>query len=326
MTFGRAVCLQDTLEFQRSDNILALRICELIVALNVDGVVTGCCNDCTVLLFYDGFLLFVVDCASGANCRAQSALALCELDAASRIQNGNVRDCLCKRNVCSMTVAQTQVVGIRYILNRTLFGTCTASGTLILVNITSLPANLNAEVADKTGNCFDFTIRINGDILILCAFYHFRCQNTRRAVQCRECLIDLCHLTADSRFFLNDINRIASICNVQCCLDTCNTAADDQCPLGNRTFAGNQRGIQQNLCNSSTSQNNCLGSCFRNILMNPRALLTDVCNFQHVGIQTSCRNRLTERCFVHTRGTRTYDNAVQLMFLDRILNYVLACL
>ena len=303
MTFCRTVCLQDPLEFQRSDNVLALGICEFVIAVNVDRIVTGSGNDCTVLFFYESFLLLVVDRTGRANCRTQTALALGELDAACGVQNSNVRDRLCKRDICSVTVAQSQIVSVRNVLYRALFRTCTAAGTLILIDKTSLTANLDAEVAHETGHCFYFTVGVDRDLVVLCTFYHFRCQDTGRAVQCRECLIDLCHLTADGRFLFDDVYRIAGFCNIQSSLDTCDTAADDQSTLGYRTFAGDQRGIQQNLCNCCTSEDDCLCGCLRNILVDPRALFTNICDFQHVGVQACCCNSLTESCLMHTGRT-----------------------
>ena len=269
VTIGRTVCLEDSLEFQRSHNILALGICKFIIAVDVDRIITSSRNDCAVLFFHEGFLLLIVDRTGRTYLGTQTALALGELDAACGVQNSYVRDRLCKRDVSSVTVAQSQVISIRNILYRTLFGTSAASGTFIFIDKTSLAADLNAEVAHESGHSLYFTVGIDSDLVILCAFYHLRSQNTGRAVQCRECLIDLCHLTADGGFFFYDIDRIASLCDIQSGLDTCDTAADNQSTLGYRAFAGDQRCIQQNLCNGCTSEDDCLCCSLLDVLMDP---------------------------------------------------------
>ena len=174
VTFCRAICFQDTFKFQRSYNILALRISKFIITIQRNRIVTSCCNDCTILFFYNLIFLFIVDCTSRTESCTNAALALLNLVTVIAINDSNIRNCLCKRNVNCTVVLQTQVICTRYILNWALFGTDSTSGTLCFVNIPLLPANLHAEVADKAGDCFNFAVRINGNVFVLCTFYHLR--------------------------------------------------------------------------------------------------------------------------------------------------------
>jgi hypothetical protein len=59
--------------------------------------------------------------------------------------------------------------------------------------------------------------------------------------------------------------------------------------------------------------------------MNPGALLADVCDFNHVGVEACCSSGLAERCFVHTRRAGTYNDAGESVIFDRVLNEVLTC-
>ena len=69
---------------------------------------------------------------------------------------------------------------------------------------------------------------------------------------------------------------IAGIGNVQSRLDTGDTAAYDQRPLGNGAFAGLQRGIQMHLGDGSPHEDHSLLRGFLHILVDPGAMLTDI--------------------------------------------------
>ena len=51
---------------------------------------------------------------------------------------------------------------------------------------------------------------------------------------------------------------------------------------------------------SCLTKDDCLGGSAESIFMNPRALLTDISNFNHVRVKTCLFGTLTEGCFMHS--------------------------
>jgi hypothetical protein len=58
--------------------------------------------------------------------------------------------------------------------------------------------------------------------------------------------------------------------------------------------------------------------------VNPGTLLTDVCHFQHVGIQAGFCHSLTEGGFMHTRGTGTDNDTCQFFLPDGLDDLLLS--
>ena len=154
---------------------------------------------------------------------------------------------------------------------------------------------------------------------------HTRSQDTGRTVKGWECFIELGHSSADTRGLLYDIYFIACICDIQCSLNTCDTASDHQRTFYNAALARGKRGIQHNFSNGCTGQNyGLLGSLFH-IFMNPGTLLTNVCNLQLIRVQTRFFCCFAERSFMHTRRAGTDDNAGQMLILNGIDHFLLTC-
>ena len=55
-------------------------------------------------------------------------------------------------------------------------------------------------------------------------------------------------------------------------------------------------------------------------------MLTDICDFHHVRIQSGFLCGLPECCLVHTRGTGTYHDSCQIFLFDGCDDFLLPCL
>ena len=60
------------------------------------------------------------------------------------------------------------------------------------------------------------------------------------------------------------------------------------------------------------------------VLVDPGALLADVGDLDHIGVETCFFTGLAERLLVHSGGARTDDHAGQPVFVDLLLDHLLA--
>ena len=146
-TVGRTCGIHKSFKLERSDNVLALGICELIVLVDIDGVVTGSGNDCAVLFLNDLVLLSVVDSACGAYLGANAALACLEHCAVVGVNGSDLGNCLSKRNVDGTSVIEAHIELVGYLLLRALFCADTAACALGSINETSFLSDLCGEVS-----------------------------------------------------------------------------------------------------------------------------------------------------------------------------------
>ena len=179
------------------------------------------------------------------------------------------------------------------------------------------------EIADEAADGFDLGIGIDVDFFVLRTVNHFRCQDARRAVERRERLVDLGHLAADGRLLFDDIDLKASLGNVQRRLDARDAAANDERALGDRAAARGQRRVQMYLGDGGAAQNDGLFRARFLVLVDPGALLTDVRDLDHIGVQPRLFAGLAERLLVHSGRTGTDDHAGQTVFMDLVLNHLL---
>ena len=219
------------------------------------------------------------------------------------VNHRNFRDCLCKWYVDSCTVVQSHIELIRILLGRTFLCTQTTSGTKVGIYVTRFFLDSNGKVSYETAYFFYFTVRVDMNLLVLSCIHHLWCQDTCRTVQCRECLIKLCHLTADGRLFLYDIYFITCLCDIQCSLDAGNTAADYEGTFYDLALSRLQRSVQIQFCDGSFGKDDCLFCTNGFVFMYPGALLTDIGDFYHVWVKSCSFCCLTESCFMHTRRT-----------------------
>ena len=179
------------------------------------------------------------------------------------------------------------------------------------------------EVADKAADGFNLGIGIDVDFFVLRTVNHFRCQDARRAVECRERLVDLGHLAADGRLLFHDIDLKSGLGDVERRLDARDAAADDERPLGHGAGARGQGRVQMYLGDGGPAEDDGLFRARFLILVDPGALLSDVGDLDHIGVETCFFTGLAERLLVHSGGARTDDYAGQTVFMDLVLNHLL---
>ena len=168
-----------------------------------------------------------------------------------------------------MTVIHAKVELVRNLLLRALFGAETATRADVFLYIASLALDGHFEVADKALDIGHFGIGEDADLLVLRHIHHFRGQDARRAVQRRERLVELCHLTADGRLGFHDIHREARVRDIQSGLNARDTAADNKRPLGNGRFARRQRRVEVDFRDRRLGEDNRLFRSRCHILMHP---------------------------------------------------------
>ena len=167
------------------------------------------------------------------------------------------------------------------------------------------------------------TVRIKRDVWMCVCLYHLRCQDAGRTVQGRECFIQLGHPSSDARGFLYDIDRIACLCDVKRGLNSGDTTADDERTLRDKALTRLKRGVQIHLCNGCPHQNHSLLRCLLHILVDPGAVLTDICDLHHVRIQPCALSCIPECRLMHARGAGAYHDSAQPFFPDCLLNFCL---
>ena len=102
------------------------------------------------------------------------------------------------------------------------------------------------EIAYEAADLLYLAICINGNLLMGRSLHHFRSQDAGGAVQSREGLVKLGHTASDTGSLLYDIYLVACLRNIQCGLDTRDTAANHQGALYNLAGARRQRRVQHN--------------------------------------------------------------------------------
>ena len=161
---------------------------------------------------------------------------------------------------------------------------------------------------------------------MISCIHHLRRQNAGRAVERWEGFVELCHTAANRRLLLHNVDLIAGLCDIQCRLNAGNTAADNQRTLHHLAFAWLQRSVEAHLSDSGLSQFNRLSCRFLLILQYPGALLTDIGNLYHVGINPHALRAFAEGCLVHTRRAAAHNKSVQLIICYSLANQLLPLL
>ena len=154
--------------------------------------------------------------------------------------------------------------------------------------------------------------------------HHDRGEDTGRAVVGREGLIQLGHHSADRGLFLDQIDLVAHIGQVQGCKYSGNAAADYQSRLGD---------IDELIL--KRLQISCLGHCAcDNLLglgggaglvigMDPAVLVPDICHFKKIFVQTFAFQHFPEYGFMGPRSTGGDDYLVHKAAVDVLTNYFL---
>ena len=290
----------------------------------INGIETGGRHNGTVFLLNQLILLCIVDGSGRAHPGTNTTLAFLQHIAVVRVDGCHLGHGLGKGNVNGPAGIQPQIEFVRNLFLGTLLGTQAAAGAFGCIYKTSLLADGHLEIAHKSLHRRHLRVGVDVDFLILGTVHHLWCQNAGSAVQGWEGLINLGHLAANGGLLFHNVHLKACIRNIQCGLDSGNAAADDQRTLFHRTGSGLQGRIQHNLCNGSSAQDDGLFRSLRFILMNPRALLSDVGNLYHIGIQASLFTGFAEGVFVHSGRTGTHHNTSKTKLTHLLLNQILA--
>ena len=326
MALGGAGGVHNPLQLQGGNHILAFVVSIFAVFIQLDCIKAGGYHNGAVLLGDDLILLRVVNGTGLAELLADTAFAGFQLHTGVGINHRHIGNSLGKGGVNGAAGVEAPVELVQGLLGGAFLLADTAAGTLIHIHIAGLLADIHSEIAHKAGNLFHLGPGMYGDILVSRSLHHLRGQNTGRAVQGGEGLIQLAHTATNGRLLFHDIHLIAGIGNIQSGLNTGDAAADDQRPLGNGAFTGEQGGVQMHLGNSSPHQNYGLFCGLGHILVNPRAMLTNVGDFHQVRIEAVPFRAFAEGSLVHTGGAGADHDAFQVLFPDGLGDTKLACL
>ena len=323
-TAGRPCGVHQALQFQGGDDILRLGVGKFVKFLHRNRVKAGGHHNGTVL-FLDKFVLGgIINGASRADLGADTALAGFQHGAVVGVNGRHLRHSLCKGNIDGMAVVHTQIEFVGYLFLGALFGAQSASGADILLDIPCLSFDRHIKIAHKALHIGHFGIGENPDFLILCHIHHFRCQNAGSAVQGREGLVQLGHFAADRGLGFHNIHREAGIGNIQRRLNAGNTSANHKGPFGDRTFTGGKGCVQIHFGHSRFGKDDGLFGAYRHFLMYPGALLPDVGNFHHIGVEPGGRRRFAECGLVHPGRAGADHDAGQFVFLNGLLDHFLS--
>ena len=108
-TLCRTGGIHDSFKLKRRDDVGMLGVLEFVELGYVRNLEARCDNDCAILFFDDLVLLIELDRTSRADLFAKSALAGLEVKASCRVDNGNVRHGLSKRNIDRTPVVKVAV-------------------------------------------------------------------------------------------------------------------------------------------------------------------------------------------------------------------------
>ncbi len=130
-------------------------------------------------------------------------------------------------------------------------------------------------------------------------------------------------MTADGWVAFHQDHVITTVGQVQCRLNTGNSAADNQCPAGHWNTDGFQGLIASNTLYRTLADSDRLFRCFFHIFVDPTALLPDVANLAVKIIESGGFGRISKGGFMKCRRAAGYHNIVQFFFLNGIDDQVL---
>ncbi|OPZ68613.1 MAG: hypothetical protein BWY81_00779 [Firmicutes bacterium ADurb.Bin467] len=308
--------VQDALELERCHDVGALLIRVLAEFLQRDWPESRRGDDRAVPALDHFIPLVVVDRAGGAYLLADAALAGPELDALARVDRRDVRDRLRERDVDRAAVVEPHVELVLALSRRALRDALGAAGAPVRVNIARLFANRHREISDEARDLLDLAVGEQLDVRALRGLDHLRRQYARGAVERRERLVELRHAAADRRRFLDDIDLVARLGDIERRLYARDAAADHERALRDRALPGRERRVFQHLRDRRARERDRLGGTDRLVLVNPRALLADVRDLDHVRVEPGALGGPAERLLVHARRAGADDDAGQRVLAD----------
>ena len=248
------------------------------------------------------------------------------MDAVLLVDDRNIRDGLRKRNVDGRSCIESPVEFVRRLSGRALRCADAAARAVFRSYGTGMLCDLDSEVSDEARHIRHLRVGEDPDIRVLVDLCHSRSEDAGRAVERRECLVQLAHASADGRKFFDDVDLVSGIRNVKSRLDSCDSAADDQGALCNCALAFLKRAVQIDLCDSCLHQRDRLRCSFLHILVDPGTLLTDIGDLYHERIDAGLLGNGTECSLMHTRRAGADHDCGKTVILDCLGDQILTVL
>ena len=174
LTLCRTCRIHNSFKFERAYDVLALRICVFVKVFQRNWSEARRNDDCAVFFFYNFVLLFKIDCACGAVHLTKSAFARFEFYTLRTVNNRNVRDSLCERNIDCASFIKVHIKFACAFSRRTLLRTDTAACAEVFFNGSCFLSDFNVKVSDKAVNFFNLAVGVKRDIFVLSRVNHFR--------------------------------------------------------------------------------------------------------------------------------------------------------
>ena len=211
---------QQTLGLQCGEHVPQISPAVLLFEIGGNHFVTGRDDDraCT----NDGLLRLLqeVDCLGGA-----CFLATSTEDTVIQIEQRNLWGRVGKGNVNGFADPEIALKFVRKLGVARVLAEA-ATGTLLLIHVTRLLDDGREKVSVFALNLTHLRVRHHSDVRMMLGFGHTGRADATAAVQCGEDLAEPDHLAADARLFLDDQYLEALICQVNCCLQAGDSAAD----------------------------------------------------------------------------------------------------
>ena len=173
----RTGCVHQSFKLDGGNDILAHTVSELAELVEIDHVKSGCNDNRTVFLLDDLILQLVVDCMGRADLGADSALSGLEMDAVFLVDDRDVRNRLCKRNIDSRSCIESSVEFIRSLSGRTLGCADPTACAVFSPYGTGMLCDLDCEVSDETRHIRHLRVCEDPDIRVLVDLCHPRSKN-----------------------------------------------------------------------------------------------------------------------------------------------------
>ena len=193
----------------------------------------------------------------------------------------------------------------------------------IVIHAPGFLADGDLEVAHGSFDGFHFGICQQGDVLVLARFGHLGRQNARRAVQCRERLVELGHVAADRRGAFDQVDVVAGVRQLQRGLQTGNAAADHERLRIDVDVGRLQRLLELDPLDSRRHQRFGLERGRLDIFVHPRTVFADVGHVQQVRIETRVGAGPPERLLMQVGAAGGHDDPCQPFLLDVLLDDLL---
>ena len=316
--------IDQALEFQAGEDIGQPPVAILGDAAGVEQVVARGDDDIPHLEGDDLILLLEVDGLGGTEDLAGLALAPLEVGAVLGVDDRIFGHGLGEGAVDDLAIAHARLEFGVDDLARAFFDADAAAGAQVLVHVAGLLAHGDGEIADVTLHALHLAVCQQGDVLVLAHIHHLGREDAGGAVQGGEGLVQLGHMPANGGAALHQINVIARVGQLQRRGDAGDAAPHHQRIGIDVHRDGFQGCVVLHPVDRALDQG--LGLVGRRGLVvgGPGVVLPDVGHLEEIRVQSRVLAGSAEGLLVHQGGTGRHHDAVQVLFLDIVLDQVLA--